>query len=121
MRHLFKSTFISILITGLSAASTKAQQQPSLLGFGAYAAKKQFDLEATFDKQLQAGNLRDWMKRMTAFPHQLGSAYGLDNALFLRDKLGRLRGIKVWFLIPRESGFYLVRDLGMARLRLRSG
>lgn len=32
------------------------------MGFGAEAARKEIDLETTFDKQLQANNLRDWMK-----------------------------------------------------------
>src|SRR5689334_18427225 len=87
MRHLFKRTFTSILFSGMAMASAQAQQPQTLLGFGAEGAKKELDLEAAFDKQLQANNLRDWMKRMTAFPHQLGSPYGLNNALFLRDKL----------------------------------
>src|SRR5690606_22483357 len=57
------------------------------MGFNAESAKKQLDLEATFDKQLQPSNLKEWMKIMTAYPHQVGSPYGLKNALFIKDKL----------------------------------
>lgn len=107
MRHLFKQTIIPILFSGLAAIPSLAQQQQPLLGFGDAAAKKELDLEAAFDKQLQANNLRDWMKRMTAYPHQLGSAYGLNNALFLRDKLAswgfdaRLDTVHVLFPTPK--------------------
>lgn len=72
------------MVAALNATETRAQQ---LLGFKAESAKKEFDLETAFDKQLQASNLKEWMKLMTAYPHQVGSAYGLKNALFIKDKL----------------------------------
>jgi len=84
MKYFFRKITYALLISSMLANKTNAQ---SVMGFGAASAKKQLDLEASFDKQLQVNNIKDWMKRMTAFPHQLGSAYGLNNALFLRDKL----------------------------------
>ncbi|MCF0056832.1 transferrin receptor-like dimerization domain-containing protein [Dyadobacter sp. CY356] len=84
MNHIFRKTIRVLLFSQILLSPVYAQ---NLMGFGAESSKKEVDLEASFDKQLQAKNLQEWMKRMTAYPHQLGSAYGLNNALFLRDKL----------------------------------
>lgn len=84
MKKIYRKAIGLLLISPLLLTPANSQ---NLMGFGSEAAKKQLELEAAFDKQLQANNLRDWMKRMTAFPHQLGAAYGLNNALFIRDKL----------------------------------
>jgi len=84
MKQIFRKTIPALFFSQVLFSPVYAQ---SLIGFGADAAKKEIELETSFDKQLQVNNLRDWMKRMTAYPHQLGSAYGLNNALFLRDKL----------------------------------
>jgi N-acetylated-alpha-linked acidic dipeptidase len=54
-----------------------AGQQPI---FGFADSAKQHALEAKFDASLQRDNLRTWMKRLTARPHHLGSAYGKENA-----------------------------------------
>ena len=84
MKHIFRKVIYALIFSPVLLNYVSAQP---LMGFSTATAKKEMDLEATFDKQLQVNNLRDWMKRMTAYPHQLGSAYGLDNALFIRDKL----------------------------------
>ncbi len=55
-----------LLTTSLSA-------QTPIYGFR--EAAKQQTLEAKFDAQLSRDNLRNWMKRLTARPHHLGSAY----------------------------------------------
>ena len=44
---------------------------------------KQKALEDQFDKLLQKQNLNDWMKRLSARPHHVGSAYGKENAEFI--------------------------------------
>jgi N-acetylated-alpha-linked acidic dipeptidase len=65
--------------------STFAQTVPnkSLLGFAAENASKQKSLEAQFDSMLKAENLREWMKRLSARPHHVGSPYDKQNAEFL--------------------------------------
>ncbi|SKB87125.1 M28 family metallopeptidase [Dyadobacter psychrophilus] len=85
MHKIFRKASTCIFLFTLTLTTNLHAQQ--LMGFGSDAAKKEIDLEATFDKQLQANNLKDWMKLMTAYPHQVGSAYGLKNALFIKDKL----------------------------------
>jgi N-acetylated-alpha-linked acidic dipeptidase len=105
MRYFSRQTATGLILLNLALAALGQAQQ--LMGFSPETAKKEIDLETAFDKQLQAGNLKDWMKTMTAYPHQVGSAYGLKNALFIRDKLtswgfdAKLDTVHVLFPTPK--------------------
>jgi N-acetylated-alpha-linked acidic dipeptidase len=46
----------------------------------------QHQLERDFDSHLNASDLKSWMKRMTARPNHLGSAFGKENAEFIARK-----------------------------------
>jgi len=76
MRRL---TAAALLFT---ATTLIAQPAPEAI-FGFRDSAKQHALEKQFDAKLNRDNLRAWMKRMTARPHHLGSAYGKENAEFL--------------------------------------
>ena len=71
----------------LATAAVHAQTTPleakPLLGFEAAHAATEYQLETRFDAQLRADNLREWMKRMAAHPHHVGSPYDKDNADFM--------------------------------------
>src|SRR6267142_2257435 len=54
-----------------------------LMGFSRENSEKQRALEMRFDAALRKENLREWMKRLSARPHNLGSPYDKDNAEFL--------------------------------------
>src|SRR5688500_11387599 len=73
---------LPILALFLVAAAPAPPAAP-LLGFSEERAAQQRDLEARFDSHLKAENLREWMKRLSARPHHVGSAYGKDNAEFM--------------------------------------
>src|SRR4051812_24587975 len=60
-----------------------APTEKPLLGFARETSIQQRTLEKTFDSLLKRDNLRDWMKRLTARPHHLGSAYDKENAEFI--------------------------------------
>ena len=75
--------FLTILFSALLTVSLTAQK--TISGFDPEAAKKQSELEAKFDSYLKAENLDAWMKRLAARPHHVGSAYGKQNAEFMRD------------------------------------
>src|SRR5438132_3949379 len=62
---------------------TNTSDDQPLLGFDQEGATRQHALEARFDSLLQKDHLKDWMKRMAARPHHLGSAYGKENAEFI--------------------------------------
>ncbi len=53
------------------------------MGFNRAGSANQKLLEAKFDSILKRNNLRDWMKRLSARPHHVGSAYGKENAEFI--------------------------------------
>ncbi|HWN44930.1 MAG TPA: transferrin receptor-like dimerization domain-containing protein [Thermoanaerobaculia bacterium] len=74
--------FLPILALFLAAAAPAPPAAP-LLGFSEERAAQQRDLEARFDSHLKAENLREWMKRLSARPHHVGSAYGKENAEFM--------------------------------------
>jgi N-acetylated-alpha-linked acidic dipeptidase len=80
MRRFFL-TLAAFLATTLFAQTPAAD--PPMLGFSAASAAKERALEAQFDSSLKRDELRDWMKRLSARPHHLGSAYDHDNALFI--------------------------------------
>jgi len=64
-------------------AQNASQSDKPLLGFTRESAQRQRGLEAQFDALLKRDNLREWMKRLTARPHHLGSAYDKNNAEFI--------------------------------------
>ncbi|MEH6408844.1 MAG: PA domain-containing protein, partial [Leeuwenhoekiella sp.] len=61
-------------------AVTSLNAQESILGFKPESAAKEIKLEADFDSKLSAENLDNWMKKMTARPHYLGTDFDKENA-----------------------------------------
>lgn len=72
-----KLVYANLLILAF-VTSTVAQE--SILGFRPSSVASQVQLEKEFDSKLSASNLDQWMKRMTAEPHYVGTAYGKKNA-----------------------------------------
>lgn len=73
----------AIILLCLISAVLGQTSAPKILGFSANNAASQTGLESRFDASLKAENLREWMKRLTARPHHLGSAYNKENADFI--------------------------------------
>ena len=77
----------ALAIILLAASTVFAQSSPTadkpIFGFSSANAAKEYALETQFDAQLNRDNLRNWMKRLSARPHHLGSAYDHDNAEFI--------------------------------------
>ncbi len=85
MLRSFLRTALLVLLS-LSILSQPFAQSGQMLGFNSDSSRSQNALEAKFDSFLNAENLREWMKRMSAQPHHLGSKYGKENAKFMEDK-----------------------------------
>lgn len=66
----------------LTTTALPAQPAPAPI-YGFKDSAKQHALEKELDAKLNRDNLRTWMKRMTARPHHLGSAFGKENAEFM--------------------------------------
>ncbi|MFZ1699828.1 MAG: M28 family metallopeptidase [Pyrinomonadaceae bacterium] len=79
-RTILRGVFATILSVSVVAQTTNG---PAMLGFSSSTASEQKALEAKFDSFLRADNLHDWMKRLSARPHHLGSAYDKANAEFI--------------------------------------
>ncbi len=56
-----------------------------LLGFDEAASGTQRALEARFDEQLSPADQDEWLRRLSAKPHHVGSAAGRENARFIGD------------------------------------
>jgi len=77
----------ALLLTLSGALVGHAAPAPTLLGFPGERTAEQRSLEKRFDSVLRRENLRDWMRRMTARPHHLGSPFDRENAEFLAAQL----------------------------------
>jgi N-acetylated-alpha-linked acidic dipeptidase len=70
-----------VLFAPLVLAQTTTDKP--MLGFSAASAPKQQALEAQFDSKLNRDEPREWMRRLSARPHHIGSAYDKQNAEFI--------------------------------------
>ncbi|WP_218081783.1 transferrin receptor-like dimerization domain-containing protein [Anthocerotibacter panamensis] len=76
--------WISLLLP-LTLVAQAAPVGAPLMGFSREKSAVELKLEEQFDRSLQPEELRTWMKRLSARPHHLGSAYDRANAEFARD------------------------------------
>src|SRR5258706_10649149 len=81
MRRTF--TFIAVAVFLATTLLAQSPSDPPMLGFSSASAAKERTLESQFDSSLKRDDLRDWLKRLSARPHHLGSAYDKDNAEFI--------------------------------------
>lgn len=82
-------------------------QTKNITGFTKENATTEIQAEEKFDSYLKASNLDEWMKRLTAKPHHLGSATGKQYAEWMRDQFkswgydAQLETYKVLFPTPK--------------------
>jgi N-acetylated-alpha-linked acidic dipeptidase len=93
-----------------------------MLGFTAESSVHERAIESRFDGVLRADDLRDWMKRLAARPHHVGSEYGRENAEFIAAQLKswgfdtRIEEFQVLFPTPTSR---LVEMTSPTRFRLK--
>lgn len=73
---------ITCLLTNLSLLA----QPAAIMGFSEEGSANQLSVEADFDQMLDASNLDEWMKYMTARPHHVGSKYDKKVVDFIAKK-----------------------------------
>jgi N-acetylated-alpha-linked acidic dipeptidase len=78
-----RRTAIALAVFLATTLFAQTPADPPMLGFSSASAAKERALEAQFDSSLKRDDLRDWMKRLSARPHHLGSVYDHDNAEFI--------------------------------------
>src|SRR5687767_8658580 len=97
----------------LALAAAPFEEQP-LRGYSAAASKTQREWETKFRAIPDPARLREAMRRLSARPHHLGSAYGKDNAEWLRDQFAsygwdaKLERFDVLFPTPVERVLEMV-------------
>src|SRR6266849_3210423 len=94
---------LGVLLLAAAPSSTD-----DLRGFTAASAKAQREWEAKFRAIPSPDNLRDYMKRLSARPHHVGSPYDKDNAEWLLAKFKgwgldtHIENFDVLFPTPKE-------------------
>ncbi|HEY3128095.1 MAG TPA: M28 family metallopeptidase [Acidobacteriota bacterium] len=68
-----------------SYAQSAPDSRAPIAGFSSERQAQQRQLESKFDSLMNRDNLRQWMKRLSARPHHVGSPYGRENAQFIRS------------------------------------
>jgi N-acetylated-alpha-linked acidic dipeptidase len=97
-----------------SAAMTAAAQNASMLGYTVQDAAEERGLEQRFGANLQASDLRDWMKRLSAEPNQVGSPHDAENARTIEQMLSswgwdtHIETFYVLYPTPKEESLELV-------------
>ena len=76
MRYVLSLLVLSLLTAPLSAGS-------SPLGFSAQGAAALASLEERFDRELDPALLDEWLGRLAAHPHHVGSRWGKENAEYM--------------------------------------
>ncbi|HEY4589990.1 MAG TPA: transferrin receptor-like dimerization domain-containing protein [Thermoanaerobaculia bacterium] len=74
---------LALTLAARTPADTTLPSSGPLLGFSNDHATQQRELETRFDSHLDAASVREWMKRLSARPHHVGSPYDKDNAEFM--------------------------------------
>jgi N-acetylated-alpha-linked acidic dipeptidase len=82
LRHAHAFVALSLLLALLNVQAAPPADKP-LTGFSRAGAERQRTIEARFDALLRRENLREWMRRLAARPHHVGSPYGRENAEFM--------------------------------------
>ena len=103
MRHRFAATTAFALLS----ASIAAGEEP-LQGFTIQSSATQRQWEEKFRAIPRPENLREYMRRLSARPHHVGSAYDRDNAEWIRGKFqefgwdARIETFEVLFPTPQD-------------------
>jgi N-acetylated-alpha-linked acidic dipeptidase len=86
MRAIPVRVLISLVIVSSVLAQSTPTGRKSILGFSDQGASAQALLESRFDESLGTVNMLSWLKRLSARPHHLGSAYNKENADFIASQ-----------------------------------
>lgn len=99
---------IAPLCALLIAVPAMPADAPVLAGFSADSARAEHDVESKFRAIPYPGNLRDYMQRMSAHPHHVGSPYDKENAEWMLAKFkewgwdAKIENYDVLFPTPKE-------------------
>jgi N-acetylated-alpha-linked acidic dipeptidase len=102
------------LLSTLALSAAPAEEPVSLQGFSSNAAQAERDWEGKFRSIPSPDNLRDYMKRLSARPHHVGSPYDKENAEWILSRFkewgwdAHIENFEVLFPTPKERLVELV-------------
>jgi N-acetylated-alpha-linked acidic dipeptidase len=111
--HRWKFSVILLLST-LALAAAPGEEPASLQGFSSTAARAEREWEGKFRSIPSPDNLRDYMKRLSARPHHVGSPYDKENAEWILSRFkewgwdAHIENFDVLFPTPKERLVELV-------------
>src|SRR5215471_15081499 len=103
-----------VLLAALLVLGATPDEPPVLDGYSALASRSERDWEAKFRALPNQQNLRDYMQRLSARPHHVGSPYDKDNAEWILGKFrefgldAHIEQFDVLFPTPKERLVELV-------------
>src|SRR3954468_24851130 len=85
MRSIARAATVGMMVLMVAGAATpqRAQRGGELAGYSADAAREQRDWEQKFRGIPVPANMKQYMQRLAARPHHVGSPYDQDNAQWL--------------------------------------
>src|SRR5688572_347795 len=86
MRTFPVRDFFALILVSSVLSQSATIGKKSISGFTEANASAQFALESKFDASLSSANMMAWLKRLSARPHHLGSAYNKENADFIASQ-----------------------------------
>ena len=104
----------ALLCLFLCASLATPADSPSLRGFSTDSERAERDWESKFRAIPDPANLRQYMQRLSARPHHLGSPYDKDNAEWILSKFkewgldAKIESYDVLFPTPKERVLELV-------------
>jgi N-acetylated-alpha-linked acidic dipeptidase len=102
------------LLSTLTLAAAPAEEPVPLQGFSSNAARAQREWEGKFRSIPSPDNLRDYMKRLSARPHHVGSPYDKENAEWILSRFkewgwdAHIENFEVLFPTPKQRLVELV-------------
>ena len=76
-----------LLLALFALASATVFSADNIVGFDAEGSAAQREIEAQLDRTVDAGEMDDWLKLMSARPHHVGSLASKENAEFIAELL----------------------------------
>src|SRR5690242_3685953 len=108
-------TIVSLgLVAGLVLVAAPAGEAPPLRGYASDSASAQREWETKFRALPNASAIGEYVKRLSARPHHVGSPYDKDNAGWILGKFkewgipAQIETFHVLFPTPKERAVELV-------------
>ena len=109
--------WLSVLVAGAPRAvlCAPAAPAPSLLGYSVQGSVVQDQWEKNFRDGISPANIRENMRRLSAHPHHVGSAYDKDNAEWILSKFkewgydAKIETFTVLFPTPKVRALEMLR------------